>query len=531
MPASIFILLPLLLLFLSPVLIIVFRIWRPRLAYYWLTAAFTTLFAWVLILLARPGLPVDLTIGFWQPVEIFPLSPQLSIDPATWLFSLAAVTILLVVNITSISTIDPDKGNSPDWMSLAGSSGITGLSLLVMFSANLLTTVLTWALIDFVEFIIYLSLAKDRFESERVVVKFSLRAAGIVIGIYAGISGVVQGLPLSFGELSSFTSGLLILAVGTRIGLIPNTPILPQRLPSQTGYGALLRIITTAAHFPLLVKIAHSGAPPQMQAFLWIWTAATAFLSAISWLSAPDSRAGRHYLVIGISSLVVASAISQEPQAVIAFGWMLILPCSLVLISTYRNRWHTVLLFLAALTITGLPYSPTWHAVLLYSGNFHASWLLMLPAQSLILVGFLSHSINLNTQKKPAERWSQWLYAWGGAINILITYLLSWWLIDGSLGPYAQNPDLLSSWPSLAILGLIGLIWLIRQRIPERVKKLLSRLSATVSLGKTLTPVWRFFLWLRKLVLFGSQILESQSGILWALLILVLIISLFNQAS
>lgn len=531
MPASILILLPLFFLFLSPVLIIVFRIWRPRLAYYWLTGTFTTLFAWVLILIARPGLPVDMTISFWQPVEIFPLSPQLSIDPTTWLFALAAITLLLVVNMTSIATSDTEPGNSPDWKSLAGSSGITGLSLLVMFSANLLTTLLAWALIDFVEFIIYLSLAKDRFESERVVIKFSLRAAGIAIGIYAGITGIVQDLPLTFGELSSFTSGLLILAVCTRIGLIPNTPILPQRLPSQAGYGALLRIITTAAHFPLLVKAGQSGAPPQLQAFLWIWTGATAFLSAISWVTATDSRAGRHYLVIGVSSLLAASAMSQQPQAVIAFGWMLMLPGSLVLISTYRNRWQTILLFLAALTVSGLPYSPTWHAVLLYSGNFHPTWLLMLLAQSLILVGFLSHSINLNAQKKPAERWSRWLYAWGGAITILITYLLSWWLIDGKLGADGQNPDLLSSWPPIAILGLIGLIWLVRQRMPEAGKKLLSRLSATISFGKTLTPVWRFFLWLRKLVLFASQILESQSGILWALLILVLIISLFSQAS
>lgn len=531
MLSSILILLPILLLFISPFLIIIFRIWRPRFAYYWLAGTFTTLFSWLAIFITRPDVPVNLTISFWQPVEIFPTSPQLIVEPASWLFALAAVTILFVVNMVGIASPSLVKGSSPNWMSLAGSSGITGLSLLVMFSANLLTILLAWALIDLTEFMIYLSLSKDRVESERAVIKYSLRAAGIVIGIYAGIVAFVQGLPLSFNELSPVTSSLLVLAITVRIGLIPNTPVLPYRLPTQIGYGALLRIVTTAAHFPLLVKAAQSGSSPQLQAVLWVWTGVTALLSAISWISASDQQAGRHYFIIAFSSLVVASAISGQPQAVIAFGWCLMLPGSLLLISTYRNRWHTILLYLGALVLSGLPYTPGWHSVLLYTGGFRASWLIMLLAQSLLLAGFLLHGLKRTEHKAPAERWAGWMYAWGLTIIILTAYLLAWWSANGSLAIYGQNPDIINSWPAIASLAMIGLIWLISRRTPEPVKKFVSRLSTNISFGRTLKPVWRFFLWFRKLLLFGSQILESQSGILWAMLILVLLISLFTQVS
>ncbi len=531
MPAAILILLPLLLLLISPFLIIIFRIWRPRFAYYWLIGTFAALFAWLGILILQPSLPASLPMGVWRPVEIFPISPQLSIDAPSWLFALAAVTILLAVNLTGIASASSENETSPSWMSLAGGAGITGLSLLVMFSANILTILLAWVFLDIVEFMIYLSLAKDRQESERVVIKFSTRSAGMLIGVYAGINASIQGMPLTLNELTPLTSGTLILAASIRMGLIPNTPILPFRNPPQAGYGALLRIVTTAAHFPLLVKTAQSGASPQFQNFLWLWTGLTALLSAISWISSRDGQSGRHYWIIALSSLVVASSMSGHPQAVIAFGWALMLPGSLILLSGFRNKVLTVLFFLGALAISTLPFTPSWNGVMLYSGGFHAGWLLLIPAQSLILAGYLLQSFKKGSHKPAAERWANWIHHWGMFIILLTTLLLSWWNLSGTLGFPEQSPTLMATWPALVILLLTGFAWLIGRRVPTAVAPIFSRLSANLSFGKILKPVWSFFFLVRRIFLFTSRTLESQSGILWALLILVLLISLFSQVS
>jgi hypothetical protein len=290
-------------------------------------------------------------------------------------------------------------------------------------------------------------------------------------------------------------------------------------------------LVATAAHFPLLVKAAQSGASPQMQTFLWVWTGLTALLSAFSWISANNSQAGRHYWIIALSSLVVASSSSAQPQAVIAFGWSLLLPGSLIFLSNYRNRWSLPLLFLGGLAISSLPYTPTWQSVELYTGSFHVGWLLLLPAHSLILLGFLKHSFTKKTQNAPVERWAAWIYTWGLVIITLVTYLFSWWMFSGNQSATAQTPDLFSSWPALAILGITVFTGLIHRRIPAALSPILTRLSVNLSLGRALKPVWGFFFWVRKILLFVSQTLESQSGILWALLILVLLISLFGQVS
>lgn len=529
MLASYLLLVPLIVLIWSAIQIILLRIWRPRLSYYWLTATFFALISWLAIFLVKTYLPVNLTLSNWQPVEIFPLSLTLSVDPFSWLFALGAITILLAVNLTGIADADRETDNAPDWMSFAGSAGITGLSLFVMFASNILTVLLAWMLLDLVEFIIYLSLAKDRRESEKVVIKFSTRVSGLLIGIYAGISAYAQNLPLALNELTSATSGLLILAVCVRIGLIPNTPILPFQLPQQTGYGALLRLVTTSANFPLLVKAAVSGGEPQLQNFLWIWTGLTALLSAFSWFSSTDIRSGRHYWVIALSCLVIASAINAQPLAVMAWGWTLILPGGLILVSNDRNRWLRALFILGILAMLGLPYSPSWFGWLLFSGNFHIGWLMLLVAQSLVIAGYLIHVLKKSDPTRTTEGWTRWIFAWGLFLIILTTYLLSYWSLQGSLGIAEQNPPLLMSWPVLVILILLLLIWLGDRYIPSKVKDSFSGISEKLSFGIILKPLWSFFFLIRRGLLFISRILESQSGILWALLILVLLISLFSQ--
>jgi hypothetical protein len=154
---------------------------------------------------------------------------------------------------------------------------------------------------------------------------------------------------------------------------------------------------------------------------------------------------------------------------------------------------------------------------------------MLLVAQSLVIAGYLIHVLKKSDPTRTTEGWTRWIFAWGLFLIILTTYLLSYWSLQGSLGIAEQNPPLLTSWPVMVILVLLLLIWLGDRRIPSSVKDSFSSISAKLSFGIILKPLWSFFFLIRKGLLFISRILESQSGILWALLILVLLISLFSQ--
>lgn len=531
MPVFVLILSPIFILLLGSLAMIGLRIWRPRLALYWLTATGAALLTLIGVLLLSPHLPATLQISFWQPVEIFPLSPIFSINNAAWLFAVAISTILLASNLTSIANSRPGDEQSPNWSSLTGGLGITCLSLLVMFAGNILTILLAWVMIDLVEFIIYISLTNQAKISERVVIKFAVRSSGSVIGIFALMNAIAQDLPLTLTDLNASTSSLLILAVGFRLGLIPNTPILPISLPAQPGYGALLRLVTSAANLPLLFYTAQSGAPLEIQNILLVWCGITAILSALSWISAHDTQAGRHYWVIGLSSLILASAISRTPLAVIALGWILLLPGSFIMLSTHRNRWLMLLFGLAALAISSLPYTPGWHGVNLFSGGFHLSWLFLLPAQGLFLAGFLRYSFLKPTQTKTEEGWSNLVYFLGLSLIILMTYLMTWWMIQDPSILSRQNPTLTDTWPALVNLLLVLSLWIFRKKITDKESSILTRLSTSISFGKIFKPIWALYFLVRRVFLFVSQTLESPPGVLWTLLIMVLLISLFFQSS
>ena len=223
------ILLPLILLFLSVVIMIVLRFWRPRFSYFWITATASALLVWVVILIMRLQLPISLRFGLWLPMEIFPASPMLTVDIFSWPFALAIAVIHLASVLTGVASASPGEKASPNWMSWTGGLAITGLSLLAAFSANILAILLTWMLLDLVEFIIYLSLSGDRKESERATAKFSTRVAGILIGIWAYMVAYAQNSSLTLDQLTPVVSSLMIVAASRPPGDHPQFthPALP----------------------------------------------------------------------------------------------------------------------------------------------------------------------------------------------------------------------------------------------------------------------------------------------------------------
>ncbi len=408
-------------------------------------------------------------------------------------------------------------------------AAIAGLSLAVIFSANLLTLLLTWVLLDLVEFVIYLSRAQNRHESERVVIHYAIRSAGIGLAMLAGIAAVNEGSSFAFGELSQTTSTLLLLSAAVRLGLFPNLHILPSNLPAHPGYAAFLRLATTAAHLPLLVFAARSGALPETRGILFMWAGLTALLSAFSWYTLRDRQAARHDWIIGVASLVFASAVVGQPGATLTWGLAMLLPGGIILLSTSQNRWGKPLLLILAISLCALPYTPAWTGVMLYAGSFHVSWLLFLPAQALLLAGALRHLLRKQNIPTTQERWVWFVYTWGLLLLILINFYLAWRLFSDAAALGEKTPSLWQTWPAAASLLLMLGGWMMRPRIPVKWKNMAGRLEAGFSFTWIIKPFWSFYHLQRRGFLFISSALESQPGILWTLLILVLIVSLVSQ--
>jgi hypothetical protein len=173
------------------------------------------------------------------------------------------------------------------------------------------------------------------------------------------------------------------------------------------------------------------------------------------------------------------------------------------------------------LSLSTLPYSISASAWI--SGNAN-SWLFLvpaLPAQGLLMAGFLRHSLHPGeTSLESQEKWARIIYPAGLLLLAAISILLGFWGWEGA--------GLLGPWPAALAAALLT------AGITILAVRLLPRLPAGAAnpWGRILRPGWlasggkAVLGWLQGLTNLMVSSLEGEGGLLWSLLLLVLILSL-----
>jgi len=521
-------LLPLLLLLITPLVMLVIRLWRPGFAFFWLVAAAGSLLAWPLALLGRLRIPLEVPLSVWQPQSLFINSPALLLDTISWSFSLALATLILATVLTDIVNTPQTGTPGSPWSDLAICLVITGLGMLAVLPGNLLTLLLAWALLDLTELVIWLSKARDSQQAARIVAAFSMRVAGLLVATWAGIVAYNSGQAASFSSLPPQISPFLLIAAGIRLGVLPVILPFPQAIPSQRSLRTILLIAPTATSLTLLVRAAPGSSIPAFP-FLLLLAALAAIYGSLSWFSAANEMEGEPYWILGMAALAVASGVLGQPAASLAWGIAALLPGGLIFLFSTRPRWLLPILWIGALSISALPFTPAWAGVGLYASRFRPWMVVFCITQALLLAGYLLHALRPSPPIQRAERWIWIIYPWGLSLILLATFAIAWWDRPVASGLSQGLPNLIESWPAIASTGLaIFLIIWVRQ----------GRKVPTGMLGK-----WKTFLsfeWLYHLLsnfssslvglfVFINSILEGSAGLLWALLILILLASLFAR--
>jgi hypothetical protein len=568
-----------------------FSLWRPSsvrfrtrrvpISFYWLAAFIVALAAWALILSLQTRLPLTIILATWGPEAIFPVSPDLLVDHVSWPFALAITSLVVAALLRDASlpgadaqTSDPTQERTPDWWSWASGLALAALGLFAVLAGNLLTVLLAWAALDLVEIIIWLSQANTSRQSEQVVITFSGRLAGIVSLLWGSIVAASQGLPLEFEELTPQIGVYLVIAAGLHMGVLPGNVVLIPRLARLRSLSSLVRLIPAAASLALLGRAAF-GADPALAPYLLILIGLAGLYGGLGWAAAKTEVDGQGFWVLCIASLALGAAVVAQPAASLAWGLALLLPGGLVFLSGVNDVisqkrsapsiWMIGIHLIYLLCISALPFSPTWQSVRLYETQlfdfFNPVLLLFLIAHALLLFGSIRHTLPLLSSfqrtRSSGERWKWGVFPLAPAF-LLSTYLwISWWIRPGAPGSLQAQPLWFESWPGIAgsLLGVIFFWWYwqpsrrqnlttpatrlsqtlssaarpIIQAPRAQGRRFLAALQALFSLGWLFRFVWALLLTVRRIFLATNQVLESPAGILWALLLLVLLLSLIAQ--
>ncbi len=373
--------------------------------------------------------------------------------------------------------------------------------------------------------------------SQRIVLAYSSRTAGVLLIFWGMILGGLEANTFSLKHIS-IQSGLLILAgCGLRLGVLPLHLPFSQEPRLRRGLGTILRLVPVVSTLVLLARLPANIILEGWSHWLLALVTLAALYGGAMWLAAEDELNGRPYWMLAWAALAFSCTIRGAPIASVAWGIVLLLPGGFLFLYSARNRY---LLFLPALGVwgmIGLPFSPAasgWAG--LFGQGVDLLSLLAYLALLLLLFGFLKHAFRKDDPLSGTDRWAQVVYPAGLSL-IMLT--------DNILGGYGWPGSLTSAYGWAGILPvlfcLLVLVMALRGLFPASSNNFIRNNWIALIIQNSLfqLSVFSRLDWLYRLV--GSvyaaagrlldgvtAILEGDGGVLWALLLLSLLISLIS---
>ncbi len=513
------ILLPVILMFLTALVLIILRLIQPKFKYPWMLAAGGATLALASVFLWQIHFPASISLPSWQLVTAFVYVPAWLADGISWPYALALAALATAVIWTSVVRAENES------MAWAGTLMLAGLGILAVAAGNPLTLLLAWSAIDLFELITMLRSTEGENQTEGVIIAFAVRLAGTGMVLWANLVSVAAGTPLDFRSTPANTGIYLLIAAGLRLGVLPLH--LPYRKDNvvRRGFGTALRLVSAAASLALLARIPATALKSALTPYLLILAAIAALYAGWMWLRVSDEILGRPFWILGFASLAVAESLRSNPTGSTGWGVALILCGGTLFLFSARRRSILWLVFLALWVLSSLPFSLTASAW--QTGN-SISWLFIipfLPAQALLMAGFFRHALHPGeTSLESQEKWVKVIYPTGLLILMAAALLLGFWGWDWSTDDWSVVAGDRGHFVGCGIY-LSG----IKSPDPYASQQVLQPIDTDFSKSSGSTPHCPgFYNLFRRIADVITSSLEGEGGLLWTFLLLVLILSILS---
>ncbi|MEA3349785.1 MAG: hypothetical protein U9Q82_04110 [Chloroflexota bacterium] len=516
------ILIPILLLFLIPVAILALNQTQVRIGYNWFLALGAAFLAWLLFLIARAQLPLTIELINWEADGLVSVPFMLLLDETSWVYAVVVTALPLAVLLTDV--VQSSENDSRAW---ASSLVITGLGLLAILAENPLTLLFAWATMDLSEMLILLRRVSDSESRERVIVAFSVRVAGILLVLSAAMRARFQGVYLSFESFPPSIGWYLLLAAGLRLGVLPPHQAFFQEPPLRRGLGTIVRLVPVASSLVLLARVASVGVPQKWEPYLLVIAVIAVLYSSIAWARAENELDGRPHWILGLATLSLVAAVRGLPEACIAWGLALIVSGATLFLMSLHARQSLVLGIAGLMSVSMLPFTPHWQAVAIYQSLNSVFVVIFILAHAFLLFGYLRYVFRKLLKVDDAAPWMLIIYPLGLAL-LPLTHWLAAFLGGGISLPYTSIYAL-PWWGGILALGLTAVLILISRKKGIILPRAITVIRRGLSLQWLYRFLWRFYRTMSRLFSAISQILEGEGGVLWALLLLLLLISVMRQ--
>jgi hypothetical protein len=283
-----------------------------------------------------------------------------------------------------------------------------------------------------------------------------------------------------------------------------------------------------------MIERAARAGPPTGSSWFLLFGAGAILYAGWSWIKTRSAKAGLPYYLLGYSALALAGAARGLAFLGMTWGLTGLLAGGLVTLLGPRTRASIVPLVIGGLFAAGLPLTPTWTGVSLFTWPFPLIIVLYLLGLGLLLAGFMRLALRRSPPPPTAERWVWLIYPLGLAVLPATQAVIAVQLRPGTPGGPAQWPGALASGLSLIAVGIAVFAAAILQRRRKGARRRAPALRSewmrpTLEWAWLYRTGWTFYRWFGRTAERIAWALEGRAGLLWALLALTLLLSLLAQ--
>lgn len=496
----------------------------------WLLAAIVVFATWISMLPIGFLLPQPVVMKQWlpQPFAFTPVTFEYSAE--TWVFGFLLTSLLVAVIFSEAKHLD-----SPGYINkITGSMLLSVFGLLAIMARSELAFVLTWSLIDLVEFGALVVLIGKPTSHQTATTSVLFRVVGILLLIIFIALNPATGAPPASAELSPFLWWMMIFMVLFRMGVVPMYLHYSEEPGFQHGLVMILRILPLLSAFSFITFISGFGVPPIHKGFLFVVLTFALLYGSISWFSSSNELKGSPYWIFTMIVFGLIVLLTGKVNALTGLAVVLVAGGSGLFLYSPRLRKFPPFIIILLLSILTIPFTPSMFLSQIFIGEKLAfqqvMWLL---GYSFLLAGMIKHSLHRVDQPETREPWMLLFQ------NIALYFIaLSPWIIVGV--NFSQKNTLVNWWPSVIIVVTVVLINAVLKILTRRISSLRARYSKIIEIlenslhmvGSFLKLTWLSRLLasivfiIEKVVHLFNRVLEGDGGILWSFLFLVLLLSL-----
>lgn len=495
--------------------------WRGyRTAYIWLLLVVTVFVEWIILALTRIPSFKPLLLSNWFGVGSTPVALRFEMTKVNWPWVFTVHTLILSFLLTSVARLDVKK-DLKLWGLVVIQAAFSSLALL---ARDLWSLVMMWTALDLFDIFFKLVFIQtvDRQYLERSLM---IRFAGSLLLILNTASLAMLGVNPAFDNLAGIGRNSLTFAAFLHSGIIPvqNSDRDSQKSPPEKIIDQFFRIMIMLVSFSLVANIPAPQVVFPIDLGVSIFLFFLVVLFGLTWSDYGNSSFNEHSEPLFLASFILYLLFNNGNLTY----WLpaIFLPISLTHFYTHRGRSTLFIPILILPLVAGLPYALNAFDVRAFTvqnpGLFEVLTIIPLV---ILLGGALAKWMHAGERMDEMDMTIQTVYL----VGVFLPVLASGIIALKYLGPPASEFGMW--WLGVAVfIGTAGFVVLVH-RHRKKIKGL-TREGEPLLLMKIFTLNWFFAFHreigkrLSRLVTGFSELLEGAGGILWALVLLVLILS------